>query len=285
MLGPSHAHIFPGKTFLTRTLLVASTERPAMPASTPLLDALKAEKSAQRDKEAIQRNHAHYKDAAHASKKDESKKKAGAGSGSTSEAKQSGESAAPLGNEPRGGPQLQPRRRRPLSLAPRRSRSPETHPPLHPRPSHRQPLPARASPGGAAASSHPNRRPRRPVKPHRWLPLRVPRRTPVPVRPRLLPLLRLRRRALTVLGDGRGPCLVSRRGSLKRRSAGLASPRAAAGASAPERKKKKKKRRRKGRGRGSPRRMEDPLERRGRAVAAGGRKTTTVVRGAAAAPL
>src|SRR5712671_4737265 len=104
-----------------------------MPASTPLLDALKAEKSAQRDKEAIQRNHAHYKDAAHASKKDESKKKAGAGSGSTSEAKQSGESAAPLGNEPRGGPQLQPRRRRPLSLAPRRSRSPETHPPLHPR--------------------------------------------------------------------------------------------------------------------------------------------------------
>ena len=71
-----------------------------MLASTPLLDALKAEKSAQRDKEAIQRNHAHYKDAAHASMKDESKKKAaaaGATSGSTSEAKQSGETAAPLG--------------------------------------------------------------------------------------------------------------------------------------------------------------------------------------------
>ena len=57
-----------------------------MLASTPLLDALKAEKSAQRDKEAIQRNHAHYKDAAHASKKDESKKKAAAASGFTSEA-------------------------------------------------------------------------------------------------------------------------------------------------------------------------------------------------------
>ena len=68
-----------------------------MPASTPLLDALKAEKSAQRDKEAIQRNHAHYKDAAHASKKDESKKKAAAAAGFTSEVKQSGESAAPLG--------------------------------------------------------------------------------------------------------------------------------------------------------------------------------------------
>ena len=55
-----------------------------MPASTPLSDALKAEKSAQRDKEAIQRNHAHYKDAAHASKKDESKNKAATASGSTS---------------------------------------------------------------------------------------------------------------------------------------------------------------------------------------------------------
>jgi len=68
-----------------------------MPASTPLSDALKTEKSAQRDKEAIQRNDAHYKDVAHASKKDESKKTAAAASGSTSEAKRGRESAAPLG--------------------------------------------------------------------------------------------------------------------------------------------------------------------------------------------
>ena len=39
--------------------------------STPLLDAIKAKKSAQRDKEAIQRNHYQYKDAAQASKKEE----------------------------------------------------------------------------------------------------------------------------------------------------------------------------------------------------------------------
>ena len=55
-----------------------------MLASTPLLDALTAEKSAQLDKEAIQRNHAHHKDAAHASKNDESKNKAATASGSTS---------------------------------------------------------------------------------------------------------------------------------------------------------------------------------------------------------
>lgn len=80
-------------------MLVASTERPAMPASTPLLDALKAEKSAQRDKEAIQRNHPHYKDAAQASKKEESKKKAAAAAAAATPAaaKQSGDTAAPLG--------------------------------------------------------------------------------------------------------------------------------------------------------------------------------------------
>ncbi|KAH9169544.1 hypothetical protein EDB89DRAFT_1984660 [Lactarius sanguifluus] len=76
---------------------VASTERPSMPASTPLLDALKAEKSAQRDKEAIQRNHPHYKDAAQASKKEESKKKTAAAASTAATAKQSSDSAAPLG--------------------------------------------------------------------------------------------------------------------------------------------------------------------------------------------
>jgi regulator of nonsense transcripts 3 len=68
-----------------------------MPASTPLLDALKAEKSAQRDKEAIQRNHPHYKDAVQASKREEFKKKAVATSSAAAESKKSGESTAPLG--------------------------------------------------------------------------------------------------------------------------------------------------------------------------------------------
>ncbi|THH18892.1 hypothetical protein EW146_g2181 [Bondarzewia mesenterica] len=61
--------------------LIASTQPAPMPKSTPLLEAIKAEKSAQKDKEAILRNHPHYKDVASSSassKKDESKKKGGA---------------------------------------------------------------------------------------------------------------------------------------------------------------------------------------------------------------
>lgn len=46
-------------TPLTR-YLVASTQPPPMQKTTPLIEALIAEKSAQRDKEAILRNHAHY---------------------------------------------------------------------------------------------------------------------------------------------------------------------------------------------------------------------------------
>ncbi|KIK00982.1 hypothetical protein K443DRAFT_582423 [Laccaria amethystina LaAM-08-1] len=42
--------------------LIASAQQPPPPKTTPLLEALKAEKSANKDKEAILRNHAHYKD-------------------------------------------------------------------------------------------------------------------------------------------------------------------------------------------------------------------------------
>ncbi|KAH6891765.1 Smg-4/UPF3 family-domain-containing protein [Coprinopsis sp. MPI-PUGE-AT-0042] len=44
--------------------LLAATRPASPPKTTPLLEALKAEKSAQKDKEAILRNHAHYKDQA-----------------------------------------------------------------------------------------------------------------------------------------------------------------------------------------------------------------------------
>ncbi|KAH9925165.1 Smg-4/UPF3 family-domain-containing protein [Fomitopsis serialis] len=60
--------------------LIAASQPPPQPTTTPLLEALKAEKSAQKDKEAILRNHAHYKDAsvaASAKKKDEKKSAAG----------------------------------------------------------------------------------------------------------------------------------------------------------------------------------------------------------------
>ncbi|ETW77358.1 hypothetical protein HETIRDRAFT_436258 [Heterobasidion irregulare TC 32-1] len=55
--------------------LIASTQPVPMPKSTPLLEALKAEKSAQKDKEAILRNHPHYKDAAALSKKEDAKRR------------------------------------------------------------------------------------------------------------------------------------------------------------------------------------------------------------------
>jgi hypothetical protein len=61
-----------------RSCAVAASQPPAPPTTMPLLEVLKAEKSAQKDKEAILRNHAHYKDsaAANAPRKEEIKKKA-----------------------------------------------------------------------------------------------------------------------------------------------------------------------------------------------------------------
>lgn len=47
---------------LDRPFTVASTRPASPPKTTPLLEALKAEKQAQKDKEAIIRNHAHYKE-------------------------------------------------------------------------------------------------------------------------------------------------------------------------------------------------------------------------------
>ncbi|KAI0342420.1 hypothetical protein BDW22DRAFT_1413639 [Trametopsis cervina] len=71
------------KPFDAETLetLVADIQPMSHPTTTPLLEALKAEKSAQKDKEAILRNHAHYKDMNPtalnpSSKRDDSKKKA-----------------------------------------------------------------------------------------------------------------------------------------------------------------------------------------------------------------
>ncbi|GBE83576.1 predicted protein [Sparassis crispa] len=60
--------------------LIAAAQPPPPPTTTPLLEALKAEKSAQKDKEAIVRNHPHYKDQAgptghSAGKKEDAKKK------------------------------------------------------------------------------------------------------------------------------------------------------------------------------------------------------------------
>ena len=61
---------------LTKHLLVASTQPVPQPKSTPLLEALKAEKSANKDKEAILRNHAHYSQIIPPASRKEDKKKA-----------------------------------------------------------------------------------------------------------------------------------------------------------------------------------------------------------------
>ena len=55
--------------------LVASTQPVPQPKSTPLLEALKAEKSANKDKEAILRNHAHYSQIIPPGSRKEDKKK------------------------------------------------------------------------------------------------------------------------------------------------------------------------------------------------------------------
>ncbi|KAI0088255.1 Smg-4/UPF3 family-domain-containing protein [Irpex rosettiformis] len=69
---------------VTLETLVADIQPLSHPTTTPLLEALKAEKSAQKDKEAILRNHAHYKDmnvasinAPVGSKRENDKKKSG----------------------------------------------------------------------------------------------------------------------------------------------------------------------------------------------------------------
>ncbi|KAF8803356.1 hypothetical protein BYT27DRAFT_7051397, partial [Phlegmacium glaucopus] len=60
---------------VTLESLIASTQPIPQPKSTPLLEALKAEKSANKDKEAILRNHAHYSQIiAPASRKEDKKK-------------------------------------------------------------------------------------------------------------------------------------------------------------------------------------------------------------------
>ncbi|KAH8097121.1 Smg-4/UPF3 family-domain-containing protein [Cristinia sonorae] len=61
--------------------LAAASHPPPQPTTTPLLEALKAERSAQKDKEAIIRAHAHYKDPAVAASASGAKKEEGPGKG------------------------------------------------------------------------------------------------------------------------------------------------------------------------------------------------------------
>ncbi|TDL28001.1 hypothetical protein BD410DRAFT_781944 [Rickenella mellea] len=75
----------------TLEALIAASRPPPQPESTPLLDALKAERSAAKDKEAILRNHAHYhQGSAPSTAKDHSKKGAAAKAADDSHGKKGG---------------------------------------------------------------------------------------------------------------------------------------------------------------------------------------------------
>ena len=194
-----------------------------MPTFTPLLDALK--KSAQRDKEAIQRNHPHYKASLQGRpssvQERRTQKEGRCRPRCCSEAKQSGDSTAPLGKRAAKRAAAADAAAQKASAEAGSTTQPKTGnaPLLHLWPSHHRPLQARES-SGEAASTNLNHRLRHQVKPHRRrLYLRVPLQTLVP---RLRPPLQLpfRLRALTVLEDGRGPCLDCRQGSSRRQQGG-----------------------------------------------------------------
>ena len=101
-------HLFSPLPILRLTFLiflsVASTQQPPQPKTTPLLEALKAEKSANKDKEAILRNHAHYKDQLPGAlaRKDDKKKVPPA-----VQAQKVAEGAAAAGNKKAGGKKQQ----------------------------------------------------------------------------------------------------------------------------------------------------------------------------------
>jgi regulator of nonsense transcripts 3 len=262
-----------------------------MLASAPLLNALKAEKSGQLDKEAIQRNHAHYKDAAHASKKDESKKKAAA-AGFTSEAKQSGESAAPLGKRAaraaaaaaqkasaQPGPATQPKpgtasaappAAKPSPASPSKGKSGRGGGKQPPKP----PSTSAGQAASAAASSSP------PMDAGAGGPVSATASAPAPA-PALAPASSdgPGRRSRPVLG------LASRQFEAVLSGAGVTKGGSRREHAGEKEKEKEREREREPTMDGGP----SSLERRGRAVAAaaaaGGRKTTTGVRGAAAAPV
>ncbi|KAF6741093.1 Smg-4/UPF3 family-domain-containing protein [Ephemerocybe angulata] len=103
----------PGEAVTLETL-IAAARPPQPPKTTPLLEALKAEKSAQKDKEAILRNHAHYKDQANVAaivsnpnRKDDKKKAPPAPPPILNQASKAGDVAAPPGKKGKKAVQAQ----------------------------------------------------------------------------------------------------------------------------------------------------------------------------------
>ncbi|KAI6104926.1 Smg-4/UPF3 family-domain-containing protein [Pisolithus croceorrhizus] len=95
------------------------------PTTTPLLEALKAEKLAQKDKEIILRSHAHYKESATAAKKEETKKKA-----ATVVQAQATAAAQKSANEGGGASQPMSKKSKKAAIAAQKAAAQETQPPV-----------------------------------------------------------------------------------------------------------------------------------------------------------
>ncbi|KAL4069696.1 Smg-4/UPF3 family-domain-containing protein [Scleroderma yunnanense] len=132
---------------ITLEALIAAAQPAPQPTTTPLLEALKAEKSAQRDKEAILRNHAHYKESAIIAKKEEARKKA-------SIAAQAQAAAIAAQKQPSdAGPTSQStsRKAKKAAVAAQKAAAQDTQPPVRAAPKH----PVSSSGAGSGGGSIP----------------------------------------------------------------------------------------------------------------------------------
>ncbi|KAI6020234.1 Smg-4/UPF3 family-domain-containing protein [Pisolithus microcarpus] len=109
--------------------LVAAAQPAPPPTTTPLLEALKAEKLAQKDKETILRSHAHYKESAIAAKKEETKKKAAAVVQAQAATQATG-ATQKSANEGGGTPQPMSKKSRKAAIAAQKAAAQDTHSPV-----------------------------------------------------------------------------------------------------------------------------------------------------------
>ncbi|KAI6035770.1 Smg-4/UPF3 family-domain-containing protein [Pisolithus marmoratus] len=109
--------------------LVAAAQPAPPPTTTPLLEALKAEKLAQKDRETILRSHAHYKESAIAAKKEEAKKKATIAAQSQLAAQATGAAHKPA-NEGGGTFQSPSKKSKKAAAAAQKAAAQDTQPPV-----------------------------------------------------------------------------------------------------------------------------------------------------------
>ncbi|KAI6027017.1 Smg-4/UPF3 family-domain-containing protein [Pisolithus marmoratus] len=147
--------------------LVAAAQPAPPPTTTPLLEALKAEKLAQKDRETILRSHAHYKESAIAAKKEEAKKKAIIAAQSQLAAQATG-AAHKSANEGGGMSQSPSKKSKKAAAAAQKAAAQETQPPVR--------IAAKPPPPVASTAATPNVAPAPPVATQRSQRDRPPKR-------------------------------------------------------------------------------------------------------------